>query len=84
MWPQYTIGEKKFECQHCKVIFSRSSHRQGHINAVHEKLKPFECDICFTKFIVKSDMSRHIKRIHMKEKHISVQNARQNYSDNQI
>ncbi|EIM24227.1 hypothetical protein WALSEDRAFT_59155 [Wallemia mellicola CBS 633.66] len=55
-------GEKPFECEICKLRFTREHHLNAH-SRTHksEDEKPFSCDICHKKFWTNQHLQRHLK-----------------------
>ena len=40
-------GSKLFKCRDCDAAFSQKHHLKGHIESVHQEMKPFECSIIY-------------------------------------
>ena len=54
-------GVKKYTCQQCDKVFSKSSHLKTHF-LIHTEEK-FSCDVCLKTFAYRSNLSQH-KKIH--------------------
>ena len=57
-----------YECEHCKVKFTRKADLKAHIQKKHEHKKMFECDQCRSTFKYMKNLTRHKLEKHVPAK----------------
>ena len=53
---------KRFQCQYCWKSFVVKRDCEGHVNAVHLKVKPFTCEFCNWSSGHRGELQKHVKK----------------------
>ena len=56
-------ASKRFPCSMCKYETTQKGHLNGHIKAVHDRIKDI-CEMCNKEFFDKSNLKKHIGAVH--------------------
>jgi len=79
-----THKEKKiFQCEDCKMTFTRKLLLSTHIKIIHLKMDLPQCPICKNNFSKTDHLRRHIKNVHTNQKTITIDHCDQKFRENQ-
>ncbi|XP_006819601.1 uncharacterized protein LOC102806712 [Saccoglossus kowalevskii] len=64
------IGQRKFQCEKCKMRYKTRDELDKHIQKKHNRTKKFLCEICGEKLSTRASVRHHVRRKHADSKEI--------------